>query len=125
MQREELEKQEDNGMTDLLLCKDKMTELLAAANLTQQQTQEADLQEEQRQKEREEERIRKEIEALQLQLAATQKQSEKEKSDTREIQTPALNSMLTQSTPDSYPPTPWHKDLKYLARLESLGRKTV
>ena len=64
MQREELEKQEDDGMTDLLLCKDKMTELLAAANLTQQQTQEADLQEEQRKKEREEDRIRKEIEAL-------------------------------------------------------------
>ena len=60
---------------------------------------------------------------MQLQLAATQKQSEKEKSDTREIQTPALNSMLTQSTPDSYPPTPWHKDLKYLARLESLARQ--
>ncbi|KAK0144569.1 hypothetical protein N1851_017077 [Merluccius polli] len=123
MQREELEKQEDDGMTDLLLCKDKMTELLAAANLTQQQTQEADLQEEQRQKEREEERIRKEIEALQLQLAATQKQSEKDKSDTREIQTPAFNSMLTQSTPHSYPPTPWHKDLKISGQIGEPGQK--
>ncbi|KAK0135228.1 hypothetical protein N1851_028947 [Merluccius polli] len=123
MQRDELEKQEDDGMTDLLLCKDKMTELLAAANLTQQQTQEADLQEEQRQKEREEERIRKEIEALQLQLAATQKQSEKDKSDTREIQTPAFNSMLTQSTPHSYPPTPWHKDLKISGQIGEPGQK--
>ena len=123
MQREELEKQEDDGMTDLLLCKDKMTELLAAANLTQQQTQEADLQEEQRKKEREEDRIRKEIEALQLQLAATQKQSEKEKSDTREIQTPAPNSVLTQSTPHSYPPTPWHKDFKIAGQIGEPGQK--
>lgn len=123
IQREELEELEDNGMTDLLLLKDNITELQEAATLIQQKTQEAELQEEQRKKEEKQERIRKEIEALQLQLAETQKQNEEDKLVNREIKTPAPSRMLTQNPPHSYLPTPWHKDLKISGQIGEPGQK--
>ncbi|KAJ3591792.1 hypothetical protein NHX12_006924 [Muraenolepis orangiensis] len=98
IQREELE---DNGMTDLLLLKDNITEIQEVATLRQQKTQEAELQEEQMKKEEKQERIRKEIEALQLQLAETQ--NEEDKPVNREIKTPAPSRILTEPTPQLSP----------------------
>lgn len=121
IQRGELEKLEDKGMSELLHLQDKISEL--------QVTWEADtlrqVKEQQKRQDGEEERILEEIEALQLQLASTRKKNENEESrinekleakpsphSLRRVQSKVLR--LTHGT----------KTLKTLAKLVSPVRKT-